>query len=193
MPLDKVAQEYCIARGLDCTGATLPDPGCNYMQTLEVNLSDISHMIAIPHSPADSIAINELAGLPVDMVFIGTCTNGRMSDFEAVYNLLRHHSGCFVVETLVVPGSRSIYHKMMEQGIATELLKRGAMILPPACGPCCGSSPGVPRDKFTVLSTANRNFLGRMGNTKANIYLSSPLVAVASALTGKITDPKEVM
>jgi 3-isopropylmalate/(R)-2-methylmalate dehydratase large subunit len=193
MPLDRVAQEYCIARGLDCTEATLPDPGCNYMQTLKINLSEISHMIAIPHSPADSVSLDELAGLPVDMVFIGTCTNGRMSDFEAVYNMLRNHGGRFAVETLAVPGSRSIYQKMVEQGIAAELLKRGAMILPPACGPCCGSSPGVPRDGFTVLSTANRNFLGRMGNTKANIYLSSPLVAVASALTGKITDPKEVM
>jgi 3-isopropylmalate/(R)-2-methylmalate dehydratase large subunit len=193
MPLDQIAQEYCHARGLDCTEATLPDPGCKYLRTLEINLSEISNMIAIPHSPADSVALGELAGLPVDMVFIGTCTNGRLSDFEAVYNLLCHHDGRFLVETLVVPGSRSIYQKMVEQGIATELLKRGAMILPPACGPCCGSSPGVPRDGFTVLSTANRNFLGRMGNTKANIYLSSPLVAVASALTGKITDPKEVM
>ena len=192
MPLDEAAKEYCLARGL-CTEATSPDPDCNYLRTLEINLSEISHMIAVPHSPSDSVTLEELAGLSVDMVFIGTCTNGRLSDFEAVYNLLCHYDGHFVVETLVVPGSRTIYQEMMEQGIATELLKRGAMILPPACGPCCGSSPGVPRDGFTVLSTANRNFLGRMGNTKSNIYLSSPLVATASALTGKITNPEEVM
>ena len=147
-------------------------------------------MIAVPHSPADSVALKELAGLPVDMALIGTCTNGRLSDFEAVHDLLRNNSGRFMVETLIVPGSREIYLKMTEKGITAELLKRGAMILPPACGPCCGSSPGVPRDGFTVLSTANRNFSGRMGNTSANIYLSSPLVTAASALTGRITDPK---
>ena len=92
-----------------------------------------------------------------------------------------------------VESSRNIYMAMLEEGIATELLSRGAMILTPSCGPCCGSSPGVPRNGFTVLSTANRNFLGRMGNTEANIYLGSPLVAAASALTGKFTDPKELM
>ncbi|MCL1875222.1 MAG: aconitase/3-isopropylmalate dehydratase large subunit family protein [Synergistaceae bacterium] len=193
MPLDRAAREYCDERGLDCTEAAWPDPGCNYLQTLEINLSEICHMIAVPHSPAESVALEELVGLPVDMALIGTCTNGRMSDFEAVYDLLRNYNGRFMVETLIVPGSREIYLKMIEKGIAAELLARGAMILPPACGPCCGSSPGVPRDGFTVLSTANRNFLGRMGNTKANIYLSSPLVAAASALKGRITDPKEVM
>jgi len=192
MPLDEAAREYCIARGLDCADAAWPDPDCSYLQTLSIDLTEIRHLIAVPHSPADSISLEELAGLPVDMVLIGTCTNGRLSDFEAVYNLLRRHDGPFVAETLVVPGSRNIYLELLERGIAAEFLKRGAMILPPACGPCCGSSPGVPRDGFTVLSTANRNFLGRMGNTTAKIYLSSPLVAAAGALTGRITDPKEV-
>jgi len=193
MPFDQTAREYCIAHGLDCAEATWPDPGCCYLQTFAIDLTEICHMIAVPHSPADCVALEELAGLPVDMVLIGTCTNGRLSDFKAVYNLLCHHNGPFAAETLIIPGSRDIYLKLMELGIAAELLKRGAMILPPACGPCCGSSPGVPRDGFTVLSTANRNFLGRMGNTTANIYLSSPLVAAAGALTGRITDPKEVM
>ena len=193
MPFDQTAREYCDARGLDCASAESPDPDCSYLHTISIDLTEIPHLIAIPHSPANSVELDELAGLPVDMILIGTCTNGRLSDFEAVNELLSHNSGSFVTETLVIPGSREIYIKLVERGIAGELLKRGAVILPPSCGPCCGSSPGVPRDKFTVLSTANRNFLGRMGNTTANIYLSSPLVAAASALTGKITDPKEVM
>ncbi|MCL1940612.1 MAG: aconitase/3-isopropylmalate dehydratase large subunit family protein [Synergistaceae bacterium] len=193
MPLDRTAREYCAERGLDCAEAESPDAGCNYLRTLEIGLAEIPHMIAVPHSPADSVALEDLAGQRVDMVLIGTCTNGRMSDFEAVYELLRHNGGRFTAETLIVPGSRDIYIKLAERGIAAEFLKRGGVILPPACGPCCGSSPGVPRDGFTVLSTANRNFLGRMGNTAANIYLSSPLVAAASALTGRITAPKEVM
>ncbi|MCL2165582.1 MAG: 3-isopropylmalate dehydratase/homoaconitate hydratase family large subunit [Oscillospiraceae bacterium] len=193
MPFDQTALEYCVARELDYASPASPDPGCSYLQTLNIDLTEISHLIAIPHSPAYSVELEELAGLPVDMVLIGTCTNGRLSDFEAVHELLSHHGGRFVTETLVIPGSRAIYLKLVERGIAGELLRRGAMILPPGCGPCCGSSPGVPRDGFTVLSTANRNFLGRMGNTTAKIYLSSPLVAAASALTGKVTDPKEVM
>jgi len=193
MPLDQMARDYCAARGLDCAGAVWPDPDCSYLQTLSIDLTEIRHLIAIPHSTANSVTLEELSGLPVDMVLIGTCTNGRLSDFEAVYNLLRSHNAPFVAETLIVPGSRDIYLKLVERGIAAEFLKRGAMILPPACGPCCGSSPGVPRDGFTVLSTANRNFLGRMGNTAAKIYLSSPLVAAAAALTGRVTDPKEVM
>ena len=125
----------------------------------------------------------------IDMVVIGTCTNGRISDFEEVDEILKTSSGPFKVETLIVPASLETYRYIIKRGIADRLLERGAMILPPGCGPCCGSSPGTPRDGFNVLSTANRNFIGRMGNVRADIYLSSPAVAIASALAGCVTDP----
>ena len=194
MPFDAVAEEYCRMRGLPTDGAVSPDEDATYEAVYTVDLSLIGHMIACPHGVANGVDLSELAGKTVDMVLLGTCTNGRLEDFRAVYELLKQvPNRKFQAETLVVPASRSIYMSMLEEGITAELLARGAMILTPSCGPCCGSSPGVPRDGFTVLSTANRNFLGRMGNTKANIYLGSPVVAAAAALTGKFTDPKELM
>lgn len=193
MPFDAVAEEYCRERGLPAEGAAAADADCRYCRRLTVDLTEVPHLIACPHSVDSGVPLSELAGRKVDMVLLGTCTNGRLEDFRAVYGLLKRAPGRFKTETLVVPASRSVYLAMIEEGIATELMERGAMFLTPSCGPCCGSSPGVPRDGFTVLSTANRNFLGRMGNTTANIYLGSPLVAAAAALTGKFTEPKELI
>lgn len=193
MPFDGVAEAYCRERGISTDGAVMADPDCHYLARYTVDLSAIHHMIACPHNVDGGVELETLAGRKVDMVLIGTCTNGRLEDFRAVYGLLKKVPGPFRTETLVVPASRSVYLSMIEEGITSELMGRGAMILTPSCGPCCGSSPGVPRDNFTVLSTANRNFLGRMGNTAANIYLGSPLVAAAAALTGKFTDPKELI
>lgn len=193
MPFDDVTAAYCQQRGLPMEHAVAADEDCVYAERYTVDLAQVQHMIACPHCVDGSVPLEELADKPVDMVLLGTCTNGRLEDFRAVYRLLKQVPGAFKTETLVVPASRQTYLAMMEEGIAAELISRGAMILPPSCGPCCGSSPGVPRDHFTVLSTANRNFLGRMGNVTANIYLGSPVVAAAAALTGKITDPKELM
>lgn len=193
MPFDEVAEAYCRERDIPTGGAVAADPDCDYCAHYTVDLSEIRHMIACPHSVDSGVELETLTGQKVDMVLIGTCTNGRLEDFRTVYGLLKQVPGHFKTETLVVPASRNIYLSMIQEGIAAELMERGAMILTPSCGPCCGSSPGVPRDDFTVLSTANRNFLGRMGNTTANIYLGSPLVAAVAALTGKFTDPKELI
>lgn len=193
MPLDAAARNYCQERGLPTEDAVEADADCQYCARYTVDLSEIRHLVACPHSVDSGVELEVLRGKTVDMVLLGTCTNGRLEDFRAVYSVLQKVPGPFQAETLVVPASRNVYLSMIQEGIAGELASRGAMILPPSCGPCCGSSPGVPRDGFTVLSTANRNFLGRMGNTKANIYLGSPLVATAAALTGKFTDPKELM
>lgn len=194
MPFDETAEAYCKERQLPFEGAVAADQDAVYCEQYTVDLSQIQHVIACPHGVANVKELSDLKGQKVDMVLLGTCTNGRLEDFHKVYELLKQvPDRKFQTETLVVPASRSVYMAMLQQGIAAELLARGAMILPPSCGPCCGSSPGVPRDGFTVLSTANRNFLGRMGNTASNIYLGSPLVAAASALTGSFTDPKELM
>lgn len=191
MPFDETAQAYCRERGIGASEAVFPDEGCSYCERLVIDLSAVSCMLSVPHSVANAKPVAELAGTPIEMAVMGTCTNGRLEDFEAIAPLLKKTDRPFCVQTLVIPASRSIYAAITENGIASLLLKKGAMLLPPGCGPCCGSSPGVPRDGFRVISSANRNFLGRMGNTKASIYLASPRVVIASALAGCITQPQE--
>lgn len=193
MPFDAITKVYCNERGFDFSEGISPDSDCEYIAIHNIDLSIIKYLIAQPHNPSNSIELSELVGLRIDMVLIGTCTNGRIEDFRIVDEIIKHNPKPFAVETLIVPASRTIYREMIQEGIADRLLERHAIILPPGCGPCCGSSPGVPRNNFNVLSTANRNFIGRMGNTSAKIYLTSPIVAATSALTGYITDPMEVI
>ena len=189
MPFDDIAAAYCRERGIEANGAVAPDADGRYLDTLTIDLGGVERRIACPHNASLSRPLSELAGKKIDMVVLGTCTNGRLEDFRAVFELLRDVPGPFQVETLAIPASREVALAMAREGITEELLQRGAMVLPPSCGPCCGSSPGVPRDGYTVLSTANRNFIGRMGNANAEIYLASPVVAAAAALRGRITDP----
>lgn len=193
MPFDTISKEYCIENGIDFGEALEADENCIYSASYTIDLSTIDHLIAEPHGVENGRSLSELKGMKIDMVLIGTCTNGRYDDFLMVDKVIRNTSSPFAVETLVVPASRTVYKKMIEEGIAGRLLEKNAMILPPGCGPCCGSSPGIPRDNSLVLSTANRNFLGRMGNTSAKIYLTSPIIAAASALAGYITEPKDVL
>lgn len=193
MPFDYIAEEHCIESNINHFVDIDADPDCNYIAIHNVDLLSVDYLIAQPHSPSNTIRLNEIKGLKIDMVLIGTCTNGRIDDFRMVDSLLKCTEKPFAVETLIVPASRSVYRKMIQEGIADRLLEKGAMILPPSCGPCCGSSPGIPRDNYNVLSTANRNFVGRMGNINANLYLASPIVAAASAITGYITNPEEVI
>jgi 3-isopropylmalate/(R)-2-methylmalate dehydratase large subunit len=192
MPFDEVAKSYCEMHSIPVESAVEPDRDCVYKKTYNVDLSAVDYLIGCPHSPCITKKISELTGTKIDMVLIGTCTNGRLEDFRNFYNFVSEHRGNFVTECLVVPASREIELELAKEGILTGLIERGAMVLPPSCGPCCGSSPGVPLDNFNVLSTANRNFLGRMGNSNAKIYLTSPVVAAAAALTGRIIDPREM-
>lgn len=191
MPIDEKAINYCKSREIEIPQIIQADEDSNYIETIEIDLAEIEPMVSLPCRADNAVTLNEIEGLKIDMVLIGTCTNGRISDFEVVDSIIKNKNGKFKVETLIVPSSFETYKQMVERGYLANLLEKGAMVLPPGCGPCCGSSPGIPRDGFKVLSTANRNFLGRMGNTKAEIYLCSPAVAAASALTGGITNPSQ--
>ena len=193
MPFDKLAEDYCRFSGLDVSGALEADESCAYFNEIEVDLCSLDLLVAKPHSPTNVVELREVLGQKVDVVVIGTCTNGRLSDFEVVRSILAMTEAPFCTETLIIPSSREVQKEIIANGIAAELLTRGAMILPPGCGPCCGSSPGVPRDNQVVVSTANRNFVGRMGNPQALIYLASPAVAIAAAIKGRIVDPRELL
>ena len=166
-----------------------PDDDADYCQYLTVSLDELEPMLALPHQ-VDSVApVARHEGLPVHMGVLGTCTNGRLADLRLALAVMGDEPLVPGFELLVVPASRQIYLEAVREGLIEAFLAKGAVVLPPGCGPCCGSSPGIPSAGENVVSTANRNFIGRMGNVKANIYLASPATVAACAITGRMTAP----
>jgi 3-isopropylmalate dehydratase small subunit len=134
-------------------------------------------------------SVEEVAGIKIDQALIGTCTNGRIEDLRAAAKILKGHKVKQGVQLLIAPASRKVYRQAMKEGLVEIFLAAGGNILSPSCGPCLGTGQGIPADDSTVISTANRNFLGRMGNKQASIYLASPVTVAQSALEGAITTP----
>jgi 3-isopropylmalate/(R)-2-methylmalate dehydratase large subunit len=167
------------------------DPGARYEIELAIDLEDLFPVVAAPHGVANVKAVAEVEGTKIDEALIGTCTNGRLDDLRIAARILDGKKIADGVQLLVIPASREIYLQAIEEGIVTRLMRAGANILSASCGPCLGTGQGIPADGHTVISTANRNFLGRMGNPKASIYLASPATVAMSALSGVITDPRE--
>ncbi len=166
------------------------DKDAQYSEKYNFDVGDLEPQVAKPHEVDNVFTVAEVAGTPLDQVFIGSCTNGRYEDLEAVARIL---SGKKVkARTIVLPASRSVLIKATEAGIIATLLKAGVIIAPPGCGPCLGAHMGVICEGETCLSTSNRNFKGRMG-AGGLIYLSSPETAAASALKGEIADPREIL
>ena len=192
MPFDQITEIYLARTQSQRFNPVAADQRAIYENILRVDLNRVAPQIAAPHQVDNVHAIAELAGTSIDMVVIGTCTNGRLKDLQQAASLLDKYGKTADVELLVVPASRQIYSQAAGLGLLEIFSRHGAMILPPGCGPCCGSSAGIPGDNKNIFSTANRNFLGRMGNIKAGIYLGSPLAAAAAAITGKITDPRRM-
>jgi len=190
MPFDKVAETWCIERGIDVSEAVCSDTDAIYERELVIDLADIGCGIALPHNTDNYVLLKDIEGKKVDMVMIGTCSGGALKDLAEAAKVLRGQKPCGSVRFLVVPGSKKVYSEAVKEGYISTFLDYGAIILPPGCGPCCGSSPGVPGDKEVVLSTANRNFIGRMGNPASEIYLASTYACAAALITGKITHPE---
>ncbi len=179
-------------------GALYPDEDAPYSQRLAVDLGALEPAVAIPHHPAHVAPLSEVAGTPVHQAFIGTCTNGRLEDLAAAAAVLRRGNGAVRkvaqgVRLIVIPASSEVLQTGLAAGYVETFLAAGAMLGTPGCGPCMGNHLGVPAAGETVISTANRNFRGRMGNPEANIYLASPQVVAASAVLGRIGGPEELM
>jgi len=190
MPFDKVTQSWTESFRWTALHAINTDAGALFDKVLEINIDEICPQIAAPHQVDNVSAVSKTEGTPIHMVVIGTCTNGRLKDLAAAARILKDYPKASGVEILIVPASRNVYAAAIKKGYIDIFIRAGAIVLPPGCGPCCGSSAGIPSDGENVLSTANRNFLGRMGNVHANIYLGSPESAACAAVEGKITDPR---
>ena len=169
------------------------DPDASFAEIREYDISDLEPQIAKPHTVDNTCDISEVEGTRIDEAYIGTCTNGRLEDLRIAAGILRDKKVSKDVRFIVAPASRDVYLRAMNDGVIQTLLKAGASIVTPGCGPCVGTHNGIPADNENVISTANRNFKGRMGNNRASIYLASPATVAASAITGEITDPRRFL
>jgi 3-isopropylmalate/(R)-2-methylmalate dehydratase large subunit len=192
-PSDSLTQEYLTQQGRAGDYRPLTaDADATYERIIDIDLSTLEPTIAKPHTVDNTATVTELKGTKIDQVFIGTCTNGRLSDLKQAAEILRGKRRNPGTRLLVGPASPQVLLAGMKLGYIQALVEAGAVILPPGCAGCLGVHQGVLGDGEVCLSTANRNFLGRMGNPEGYIYLSSTPTAAASAITGVITDPREV-
>lgn len=170
-----------------------PDPDARYVREIVIDLSSLVPQLALPHQVDRVIEIRDAAGTPVQMVYLGTCTGGRVRDFHQALSVLKAGGGVASgVQLVVTPASRSVLETLARDGTLAEFVAMGAVVVTPGCGSCCGTCGAIPGDGVNVISTANRNFKGRMGNSNASIYLASPASCAAAAVAGRIADPREV-
>ena len=170
---------------------TQPDPDAEYIQTVHIDVTQLEPQIACPHTVDNVKPISEVEGTKIDQIVIGSCTNGRLDDMEIAADILRGKKVAKGTRMLVFPASSRIYQQALEKGFINDLVKSGAVVMNPGCGPCLGVHQGALGDGEVALATTNRNFKGRMGNPISEVYLASPAVAAASALTGVITHPNK--
>ncbi|RFT15726.1 MAG: 3-isopropylmalate dehydratase large subunit [Candidatus Saccharicenans subterraneus] len=168
-----------------------PDPDAEYERVVEIDVSKLEPMVACPHTVDNVKPVGQVGKVKVDQIVIGSCTNGRLDDLAVAARILKGKKVAKGVRMLVFPASFRIYQRALKLGYIADLVKAGAVIMNPGCGCCLGVHQGALGDGEVALSTTNRNFKGRMGNPKADVYLCSPAVAAASALTGYITDPRK--
>lgn len=193
--VDEVTKRYLSSIGVkeQDYSPVYADEDARYGQKLNYDLSTVVPMIAKPHTVDNTTTAESVQDIDIQQCLIGTCTNGRLSDLKVAADIVNGKKVDENVRLLILPASRTILKEALNQGIIQTLVDAGAMILPPGCGPCLGAHQGVLSPGERCLSTANRNFKGRMGSKDAEIYLGSPATVAASALTGHITDPREVM
>jgi 3-isopropylmalate/(R)-2-methylmalate dehydratase large subunit len=192
-PSDKITRDFLREQGRgDKYKSLSADPGANYERVIPVNLDQLQPMLSLPHAVDNVRPVAQMEGIKIQQAFIGTCTNGRLEDLAVAAEIVRgkkRHPG---TRLLVAPASKQVLIQAMGKGYIQSLIEAGAIILPPGCAACLGLHQGVLGDGEVCLSTANRNFKGRMGNAEAMIYLASPATAAASAIRGEITDPRQV-
>jgi len=170
------------------------DEGAEYVNVIKYNLSEINEpLVAKPHSPGNVVGVSEVEGIHVDQVYIGNCANGTLTDLRQAAFVLKGRHVAKGTRLIVVPATQQIYKQAIKEGLIDIFLEAGAVISPPTCGACFGGHMGLLADGEVAITTTNRNFRGRMGSAKAEIYLANAFVAAASAVTGYITNPKKIV
>jgi 3-isopropylmalate/(R)-2-methylmalate dehydratase large subunit len=169
-----------------------PDNDAGYARVIEYDVSGIEPQVSLPHSPANARPVSEVGDIEIDQAVIGSCTNGRIEDLRLAAQILKKHRVNPRIRCIVIPGSQQVYLDALTEGLIETFIKAGAAVSTPTCGPCLGGHMGVLAEGERCVSTTNRNFVGRMGHTKSEVYLANPAVAAASAVVGKIISPDEV-
>ncbi|MEO0185243.1 MAG: 3-isopropylmalate dehydratase large subunit [candidate division WOR-3 bacterium] len=191
---DLITKEYLKKQGrLNDWRALTPDKDAKYEKVIEIDANKLEPQVACPHTVDNTKPVSALKGTKVHQVFIGTCTNGRIEDLKIAADILKNKKIASHVRMIIVPASRQVFLDALKLGLLEVFVKAGGIVLGPGCGPCVGVHEGILGDNEVCLSTANRNFKGRMGNPEGLIYLASPATAAYSAITGFISDPREVI
>jgi 3-isopropylmalate/(R)-2-methylmalate dehydratase large subunit len=193
VPADEETMHYLREEAgvKDPPAPVLPDADAVYTQVVRIDVSTLTPQVACPHTVDNVKSITDVIGTKVHQIVIGSCTNGRLDDIAMAAGILRGKTVASTTRMLVFPASARVYQRALEEGYITDLVKAGAVVMNPGCGPCLGIHEGALGDGETALSTTNRNFKGRMGNPTASVFLCSPAVAAASAVEGAITDPRK--
>jgi 3-isopropylmalate/(R)-2-methylmalate dehydratase large subunit len=191
IPPDKITLDYLRGRVKDPIPTLSSDPGANYEYTYEFDVSDLEPLVACPPSPANVKSVKEVEGIKIDQAFLGSCTNGRMEDLRIAAQLLKNEKVHPDVRLIITPASQEIYLQALKEGLLEIFVQAGGNITSPTCGVCFGGHSGLLAPGERCLSSSNRNFIGRMGSPKAEVYLASPATVVVSAIEGKISDPRD--
>ena len=192
-PVDELTVEYMKGRVSRPYTVYEADEDAEYVRVVEIDISKVKPTVAFPHLPENAKPADECGDVRIDQVVIGSCTNGRLSDMKAAADILRGRKVHRDVRVIVIPATQEVYKQCLTLGFIDDFIDSGCAVSTPSCGPCMGGYMGVLAEGERCLSTTNRNFVGRMGHAKSEVYLASPAVAAASAITGKISDPKEVL
>ncbi len=191
-PVDDLARQYMNEHSKRPFKEYVADEDAEYDRVIEIDLSTIKPTVSFPHLPENTHTVDSIEDIAINQVVIGSCTNGRLDDLRCAAKILEGKKVAKGLRVIVIPATQAIYLKAIEEGLVQIFINAGAVVSTPTCGPCLGGYMGILAEGERCVSTTNRNFVGRMGHVKSEIYLASPAVAAASAVTGKISQPADI-
>jgi len=191
-PVDEITKKYIKGRFQRTPMVYEADEDAVYEKTYEIDLSKLKPTVAFPHLPSNTREIDDCGDIKIDQVVIGSCTNGRLCDLAIAAKVLKGKKVAKGVRAIIIPATNQVYMDAMKKGYIKIFLEAGAVVSTPTCGPCLGGHMGILAEGERAVATTNRNFVGRMGHPKSEVYLASPYIAAASAITGKICSPENL-